>query len=210
MRDVQARETAASYDRIVASYEAQASQPSLDRTAFFETFALRLRRGGVVLDAGCGPGHDMEALHARGLRALGIDSSLGMARRTRDRGHQVVVADVRRVPLVQGCLDGLWSSASLLHVPRPEVPATLATWQRLLRPGGVFGLITSLGDDEGWEAVPYKPASQHGDVLLRRWFVHHDRDALTQLVSTAGFHIEQAEVREGNRRWLQLLALKRG
>lgn len=210
MCDVQARETAASYDRIVASYEEQAANSSPERTDFFETFALRLRRGGVVLDVGCGPGHDLEALHARGLTALGMDSSPGMARRVRDRGHQVVVADLRCVPLVEGCLDGLWSSASLLHVPRPEVSATLASWQQLLRPGGVLGVITSLGDDEGWEAVPYKPASQHGDVLLRRWFVHHDRDALTELITTAGFQIEQAEVREGNRRWLQLLAIKRG
>lgn len=205
-----ARETAESYDRIVDSYEAQAAQPPPERTAFLLRFMQHVRQKGVVLDAGCGPGHDLDALMAGGLRAFGLDASIGMARRAGSKGHLVLAADLRRPPIGFGVLDGLWSSASLLHVPRPDVAPTLVAWQRLLRPGGVLGLITSLGDDEGWEAVPYKPGSQHEGSPLRRWFVHHNREALIRSLSEAGFRLQHSEERDGHRRWLQVLAVKQG
>lgn len=203
-----ARETAESYDRIVDSYEAQAAQPPPARTAFLTTFIERVRQHGLVLDAGCGPGHDLDELSAGGLTAFGLDSSIGMARRARSRGHLVLAADVRRPPVRPGVLDGLWSSATLLHVARPDVLRTLVEWQGLLRPAGALGLITSLGSDEGWEAVPYKPGSQHVGVPLRRWFVHHDREALLRTIGQAGFRVDHSEERDGHRRWLQVLATK--
>lgn len=205
-----ARETAESYDRIIESYEAQAAQPPPERTAFLGRFIGRVGHQGVVLDAGCGPGHDLDALRARGLTAVGLDASIGMARRARSRGHLVMVADLRRPPISPGVLDAVWSSASLLHVTRADVAPTLVAWQRLLRQGGVLGLITSLGGDEGWEAVPYKPGSQHVGVPLRRWFVHHDREALMRSISEAGFRVDHSEERDGHRRWLQVLATKHG
>lgn len=210
MSDSHIGETASSYGRIVDSYEAQAAQPAPERTAFRDQFLRCVRPAGIVLDAGCGPGQDLDVFAGRGLTALGVDASLGMCRRVRDRGHPVSVADVRRVPLTPRCLDGLWSSASLLHVPRSDVAATLTSWSRLLRLGGVLGLITSLGDDEGWEAVPYKVGSQHGDVPLRRWFVHHDREELTRVISQSGFRVDRVEERNGHRRWLQVLATSSG
>lgn len=201
-----ARETAESYDRIVDSYEAQSAQPPLARTAFLARFIERVRQHGLVLDAGCGPGHDLDELSARRLTAFGLDASVGMARRASSKGHLVLAADLRRPPVRPGVLHGLWSSASLLHVARLDVAPTLVAWQRLLRPGGVLGLITSLGGDEGWEAVPYKPGSQHVGAPLRRWFVHHDREALLRLIGEAGFRVDHSEERDGHRRWLQVLA----
>lgn len=203
-----ARETAASYDRIVDSYEAQVAQPPPARTAFLAGFVARVRGRGLVLDAGCGPGQDLDAFSGRGLTAFGLDASTGMARRARSRGHLVLAADLRRPPVRSGVLDGLWSSASLLHVPRPDVAPTLAAWHRSLRPGGVLGLITSLGGDEGWEAVPYAPDSQHVGAPLRRWFVHHDREALLRCLGEAGLRVDSADERDGHRRWLQVLASK--
>lgn len=159
-----------------------------------------------MVDAGCGPGEDVALFTSRGLRAVGVDGSVGMARRVRERGERVVLGDLRALPVRQESLDGLWSSASLLHVPRQEVPATLASWHRLLRPAGVLALSTSLGGHEGWEAVPYAPSPAHGDAKLRRWFVHHSRDELLSLLAGAGFAVLSVEERESHRRWVQVLA----
>lgn len=207
MSDPELRETARSYDRIVDSYEAQATNAPPARTAFVDQFIDRVRPSGVVLDAGCGPGHDVSHFVARGLDAFGIDTSIGMARRAFERGQRVAVADIRRPPLAAGSIDALWSSASLLHVPRPDVASTLASWKGLLRPGGLLGLITSLGGDEGWEAVPYAVGTQHGDVPLRRWFVHHERNALEKAIRESGFLVAHSAVREAHRQWLQLVAV---
>ena len=199
-------ETAASYDRVVDSYEAQVRIPAPQRTAFRDLFTSRLRGGGQVLDAGCGPGQDAEHFQRLGWSILAVDASRNMVLRARERGCAAVVGDLRRLPVADRSLDGLWSSASLLHVPRPEVGGTFARWADLLRPGGILGLITSLGHDEGWEAVPYAPGAQHQGVPLRRWFVHHERDALIELVQRTGLLIDHVEERAGHRHWLQLLA----
>lgn len=200
------RETARSYDRIVASYEAQVQQPAPERTAFRDRFVDGLPHRATVVDAGCGPGHDVAHFSGCGLRVLGVDRSSGMARRVHERGEAVVVGDLRRPPVRLRSLDGLWSSASLLHVPREQVRPTLIAWHRLLRPGGVLALSTSLGADEGWEAVPYAPAAGHGDVELRRWFVHHTREHLLRLLDDAGFVVRSVDERVSHRHWLQVLA----
>lgn len=203
-------ETAGSYDCIVQDYEARASTSTPQRAAFRAGFGEALLPHGVVLDAGCGPGHDLVYFDALGLRTLGPEASTGMAERVRARRLPVARGDLRRPPVRCGSLNGIWSSASLLHVPRAEVPGVLATWHSLLRPGGHLGLITSLGVDEGWEVVPYKPDTQHQDTPLRRWFVHHERAVLERRVAETGFRLQHIEVREGHRQWLQLLAIKVG
>ncbi len=200
------RETASSYDKIVASYEAQTHSPAPQRTGFRDVFISYLRARANVVDAGCGPGHDAEYFQQRGLSCLAFDASRGMVLRARERGCSALVGDLRRLPVANQSLDGLWSSASLLHVPRSEVADTITRWAELLRPNGVLGLITSLGNDEGWEAVPYIPGDQHHSVPLRRWFVHHQRDALVELVEGAGLAVQHVEERASHRHWLQLLA----
>jgi len=50
----------------------------------------------------------------------------------------VVGGDLRRLPVADESLDGIWSCASLLHVPRNEVPATLRSWRAALRPEGAL------------------------------------------------------------------------
>lgn len=201
------QETARSYDRIVDGYEQQARHAAAQRDSFRDRFIQLLTAPqGAVLDAGCGPGLDADHFRAQGFLPVGVDISFGMARRARERTLPVAVADLRQLPLRPTSFDGIWCSASLLHVPREQAPLVLSGFRHLLRPSGVLGLVTSLGGDEGWEAVPYEKDSQYRDVPLRRWFVHHERDQLESLVRTSGLRLEHSEVRLSHRRWLQLLA----
>ena len=209
MSDRKTRETAATYDRIVDDYEARANALTPEFAEFRSAFVNRLPRAARVLDLGCGPGRDGAHFRELGFRATGLDASPGMAARARRNGLPVAVGDHRRPPFRPATAEGVWSSATLLHVPRPDVPATLAAWHRLLRPGGILGLSTSLGDSQGWEDVPYAAADQYGaDVELRRWFVHLQSDELLELLSAAGFTILTAQERTSHRRWLQVLAAK--
>lgn len=75
-------------------------------------------------------------------------------------GVGVDVGDLRMVPLRDARVDGLWFSASLLHVPSDEAPATLRSWAGCLRPGGTLGLSTSLDNGAGWEESPYDSDEQ--------------------------------------------------
>ena len=206
MNDATLRETAATYDRIVDDYEARATTVTPEFGAFRDRFAARVPAGGLVLDLGCGPGRDAAHFRGAGFRVAALDASPVMAARARRNGVPAAVGDHRRPPLRPGLADGLWSSASLLHVPRPDVPAALARWRQLLRPGAALGLSTSLGDSEGWEDVPYAADGRAADADLRRWFVHFRREELLELVAAAGFRVLSAQERTSHRRWLMILA----
>lgn len=79
MTEPHLRETAASYDCIVASYEAQVATAAAQRTAFLNRFVAAVARGGLVVDAGCRPGVDVSRFSGSGLRSTGVDASTGMA-----------------------------------------------------------------------------------------------------------------------------------
>ena len=198
--------TASAYDEIVDDFVRRNSVVTEDFAEYRDAFVDEVRSGGRIADLGCGPGRDAAHFHAAGLRVAGVDASRQMLRRARADGVPVVRADIRSVPLREQSLDGIWSAASLLHVPREDVPPTLRAWWRLLRPAGVLGLSTSLGVDEGWESCPYEPKNQATSASLRRWFVHHDDDALLALLDAAGFDVISARERVSHRRWLQVIA----
>lgn len=198
------RTTAQTYDRIAAAYAERAVVTPAVRE-HLDRFVAAVVPGGLVVDAGCGPGHLSALLADAGLSALAMDTSVAMLRLARGRAS-AVRADLRRLPVAPGSLDGLWSAASLLHVPRDQTAATLRSWCQALRPGGVLGLSTSVGaDEEGWEDVPYAPAA---DDVPRRWFVHHDADRLLGLVRAAGLDVVDASTRVSHRTWLQVVAVR--
>ena len=60
--------------------------------------------------------------------------------------------------------DGVWASASLLHVDRTDLPTVLRRLADATRPAGVLMLWLKEGDGEGW--------STHGSVGAPRHFVY--------------------------------------
>jgi SAM-dependent methyltransferase len=192
------------YDVIADSYDSATRIPSEEFLEHQVAFAERVT--GRLADLGCGPGRDLTRFGH--LDVVGVDLSAGMLAIAKERGP-VVQGDLRHPPLLDSSLDGIWSSASLLHVPRPDVPATLQAWHGLLRPGGTLGLSTSLGEGEGWEKVPYEVPHEQRESD-ERWFVHHDEDDLLALLREVGFTVERTTRRETHRNWLMVIATAAG
>jgi SAM-dependent methyltransferase len=90
--------------------------------------------GALVLDAGCGPGHLMEACCQAGCRALGIDLSFEALRLCRGRGLVGCVAALPDLPFADRAFDAVILSEVVEHLSNPK--AALAAAARLLRPGG--------------------------------------------------------------------------
>ena len=155
-----------------------------------------LPAGSLVADVGCGPGNDTVRLRRAGLRAHGFDLSHAMLT-TRDVPGQVR-ADLRRLPLGDGALDGLWCIAVLLHIPRDSVPGALAEFHRVLRPGGLAVITIAVGDGEGWERYPFREGAPD------RYFVYHSRASFTDLLTAAGFEILWTACASTHREWLTL------
>ena len=198
MTEDRVRSTRATYDLIAGDYAARNSNP--DERDWLTELVAALPAGGRVVDLGCGPGTDAIVLRADGFQTVGLDLSWSMLAIAQHAGVPVAQGDLRRLPFRDGAVDAVWSSAALLHVPREETVATLAEWRRVTRPGGGLGLITSNGEDEGWEVVPYARPPE-GEPERRRWFVHRSREELVDALHDAGWHVEHVGARESHRRW---------
>jgi SAM-dependent methyltransferase len=203
--DARTAHNRATYDRIAAAYAESKRRllpggaSSLDAPRL--AFARRLDVGSRLADLGCGSGEDAAWFAGHGLTVVGVDLSRSMLALTRAAlgAHRVAVGDLRALPLGTASFDAVWSAAALLHVPEAGTRTVLDGVRRVLRPGGVLGLVTALGDGVVEEPVPYAPEES-------RWFVYRDPDVLAALLGEAGLEVlERGEV-AGNRRWGWFLA----
>ena len=193
--------TRGTYDIIAAQFLENAR----DRGAIvphLDAFAAALAPGARVVDLGAGPGLDTVLLAARGLRAFGVDFSMGMLRAgRREFGAVRIQGDARRVPLATASMDGVWAKASLLHLQREDVALALAEVRRILRPGGV--LFVSLKAGSG-------AATETGRYGLPRFFQYWTDDGLDATLDAHAFDVLRRTTDEGPRDlWLGRLARRR-
>lgn len=202
--------TIESYDRIAASFAVITAGVSAEFAAFRARFRELLADRAVVADLGCGPGRDLAWLRDNALRVVGVDLSAGQLKIAAERGGPVVQSDLRSPPFADESLNGIWSSAALLHVPTAQTGETLRAWRRLLMPGGVLALstTTSAEGSEGWQAATRYTAAGAGpgDPPRQRWFAHREACELLAQVATAGFVIVVTIPATGT--WLQVIARK--
>jgi SAM-dependent methyltransferase len=99
------------------------------------------RHRGLVLDLGCGAGHDLLLLDAAGARPVGLDPSavLLAAARARDVHAPLVRSVGEALPMAAGSLAGCRVERVLIHVPEPD--AVLREVVRCLRPGGLLTVL---------------------------------------------------------------------
>ena len=100
--------------------------------------ALRLlgRGAGALLDLGCGTGAHTVVFRDAGWAVTGVDASHDMLRRARDRGLNVVEADVASLPFDDKSFDAavsLWT-----HTDVDDLAAAVAEAARVLRPNAPF------------------------------------------------------------------------
>jgi ubiquinone/menaquinone biosynthesis C-methylase UbiE len=104
--------------------------------------ALRLLPNHLVLDVGTGSGAAaLQAVESIGSQdaVVGIDPSLQMLRRARDRGlSRLVAGQVPGLPFANGAFDGVLANFVISHIA--DYQSALADMVRTLRPGGKLGI----------------------------------------------------------------------
>ncbi|MCC5987651.1 MAG: class I SAM-dependent methyltransferase [Pararhodobacter sp.] len=137
------------------------------------TFLDALRPGSKILELGCGAGRDAQAMIATGHQVDPTDGSSSIAR----KAEELLKIPVRVMRFEQldarNEYDAVWANASLLHVPRPELPSILSRIWRALKPGGLHHATYKAGGCEGRDG--------HG-----RYFNYMNRDELIDAYARSG------------------------
>ena len=167
-----------------------------------DDFAAALGAGARVLEIGSGPGRDAAQLEERGLAVRRTDLTPAFVRLLRKQGHEADLLDPLHDDLSDpaGPYDGVWASASLLHVRREDLPTVLANLSAVTRPDGQFFLALKEGDGARF--------SRHGSIGGPRHFTFWREQGLTSVLQASGWRVDSVQHREGQRgeQWLQLLA----
>jgi TDG/mug DNA glycosylase family protein len=101
-------------------------------------------------------------------------------------GALYLQGDVEALPFATRSLGGAWSCMTHLHVPRVRLPMALWDLQRVLAVDAPFDIQVLAGDYEGND-LP-------GDDVGGRFFAGWQPEALTDVVTGAGFEVETASV----------------
>jgi SAM-dependent methyltransferase len=138
---------------------------------------------GSIIDIGCGSGRDAKVFSEMGYQVLGIDYSPNMieiAKATAPLAH-FQVQDIQSLDL-DTAFDGAWANASLLHIPKSDIPRILAKIHGMLNPNGVFFLKLKKGEGEGLE-------TDHRYGNIQKFFSYFKEDELQKFLLDAQFEI---------------------
>jgi ubiquinone/menaquinone biosynthesis C-methylase UbiE len=160
-----------------------------------------------ALDIGCGTGHHVQWLRARGYDVVGVDGSADMLRRARENnpGVRFEQCDVESLPLPDGAFDLILCIEVLRYLPSPH--GALAEMARVLRPGGL--VLTTAAPLFSLNAYPLvnrlaTALPVRGLVRLRQFFI--SARGLRRAARRAGLaQVEVHGVYTGPLNWIERL-----
>ncbi|MEV6301838.1 class I SAM-dependent methyltransferase [Actinoplanes sp. NPDC051861] len=184
-------DTRVSYDRVAVSYaemlrDALAGEPFQRGILGLFAELVRARGGGPVADVGCGPGRITAYLDGIGLEAFGIDLSPAMIEVARGEypGLRFEVGSMTGLALEKRSVAAVLAWFSLIHVPDEDVPAVLAEFRRVLRPGGVVLLGFHAGEGSRLKTEGYGGHPMNVHVHRR------PPERVSKWLEAAGFTVE--------------------
>ena len=111
-------------------------------------FISYLRDGAYVLDLGCGHGRDTMYFIEKGYKVKAIDGSLEMCRLA-SKNTGINVEQINFLDMDYNDLfDGVFASASLLHLNNKDLIIVLKKISKALKTGGILMASFKYGDNE--------------------------------------------------------------
>ncbi len=167
--------------RYIVSNDKNIMQPALDE------FLSYLPEAANVLDIGSGAGFDAKYLDEKGCKVTSIDLSEKFIEIAKSVAPNVefLRMDVRKLKFSPKLFDGIWASASLLHLPKNEILPVLKRINELLKNEGYFYVAMKQGVGE-------KFVVNTGDGNLanaRRFFAYYTKEEFENLLNQSGFNV---------------------
>ena len=144
------------YNDIVQEYTEEFFDDKSDEK-YIDQF-LQSLEGKNVLDAGCGNGRDCKYINQKGFKVKGIDLSKEMLLIAKKMVPKVdfEVMDITNITYSDNSYDGIISNCSFFHIPVEELPKTLNSFSKILKPNGKLLLILQEGFGEAMIEEPFR------------------------------------------------------
>lgn len=144
------------YNDIVQEYTEEFFDDKSDEK-YIDQF-LQSLEGKNVLDAGCGNGRDYKYINQKGFNVKGIDLSKEMLVIAKKMVPKVdfEVMDITNITYSDNSYDGIISNCSFFHIPVEELPKTLNSFSKILKPNGKLLLILQEGLCEAMIEEPFR------------------------------------------------------
>lgn len=121
---------------------------SADMSHLYNDFLKHIPKGGHILDLGCGSGRDSLEFIKRGYKITAVDGSKELANAaSKIIGQQVICSKFEDLKLTE-TFDGIWASASLLHVNKNDIVDVIKNLSSNLKPTGIFYMSFKYGENE--------------------------------------------------------------
>jgi ubiquinone/menaquinone biosynthesis C-methylase UbiE len=151
-----------------------------------------LVRGQKLLDLGCGPGIDSYWLQELGFKVTGLDYSEEMLKAAQIIGRNkskptFLVGDMHQLKSLFAAneFDGVWASASLLHIQKDEIGTVLEGINDICKPGAP--VYISLKAGEGTETLS---EDKYGKPMLRE-FTFWSKEGFEEVARNSGLVVQE-------------------
>lgn len=121
---------------------------NVDMSALYAEFLPLIPKHGHILDAGCGSARDAMYFKQQGFTVSAFDASPELAKLASNYLQQAVEVKTFQQLNCTNKYDGIWCCASLLHVPKAELPQVFLKLQNALKPNGVLYVSFKYGTQE--------------------------------------------------------------
>lgn len=114
-----------------------------------EKFLKHIPQGGRILDLGCGSGRDSKAFIDASYEVILVDGSKEMCRAAHELTGREVIHSTFQEYEPNVMFDGIWASASLLHLEEKEICGVIKKFTNFLKKDGCFYMSFKYGDFAG-------------------------------------------------------------
>lgn len=137
---------------------------NVDMSAERAEFLALLPPAAKILDLGCGAGRDTKAFAELGCSVTAVDGSPALCEyASAYSGQKVICMRFEDIEWTEE-FDGVWASASLLHVSGEEMIPVLRKISAALKPGGIAYISYKYGEGEREDNGRYYNDYTEGDI----------------------------------------------
>jgi ubiquinone/menaquinone biosynthesis C-methylase UbiE len=168
-------------------------------------FLSFLPKGAKILDAGCGPGRDSLTLKEEGCEVVGIDITPEMIELAKESApkQEFLAKDMRKTGFKDESFDGIWANASVIHLPKQQMPGLLKEFSRILKPSGILFVSVLKGEGEKSHAMKY---FYEGELPVS----FYDKDEFSIELERSGFRVLRCiEDADDHDEWLNFICRKK-